>query len=249
MLAFDGRAIEAQFADQSPQRGGAAVLMQVLIVTATVHVLTQTHTQSRVFVADAKMREGVLAHDFVFELDDVEFVIPDAPQTLHKIGTYRIGQDLSITFDRQESAQAPTLAPPAGWFFVNSGIGSSAQLDGTDHRLRLMPGWDATQQTSDRQCVALRDGHQNLILLRGNLGLYHVVPGGQDWVFSGVRRLALQDAFVPDFSLLPDAAWRPGAADPPPIMLHTGQTVAVDMQASAPDLRISFDRRQPAKVQ
>jgi hypothetical protein len=248
VLAFDGRAIEAQFADQSPQRGGAAVLMQVLIVTATVHVLTQTHTQSRVFVADAKMREGVLAHDFVFELDDVEFVIPDAPQTLHKIGTYRIGQDLSITFDRQESAQAPTLAPPAGWFFVNSGIGSSAQLDGTDHRLRLMPGWDATQQTSDRQCVALRDGHQNLILLRGNLGLYHVVPGGQDWVFSGVRRLALQDALVPDFSLLPDAAWRPGAADPPPITLHTGQTVAVDMQASAPDLRISFDRRQPASL-
>ncbi|WP_326541471.1 neuraminidase-like domain-containing protein [Pseudorhodoferax sp.] len=245
VLAFDGRSIASQFTDLSPVKGGTAVQMQVLIVTATVHVLTQTHTQSRVFVVDAKMHEGVLAYDFVFELEAMELVIPDAPETLQKIGTYRIGQDLSIAFERQDPKTAPTCTPPADWFFTHSGLGSS-RLAGPDHPLRVVPGWDATQPTSDRQFVALRDGDQNLSLLRGSLGQYHVVPSGQDWIFSGVRRFALQDAFLPDFSALPDTAWRPGAAAAPAITLHTGAALAVDLQASAQDLRITFDRSQPA---
>jgi hypothetical protein len=248
VLVFNGRAIGAQFTNQSPIGGAAAPQVQMLIVTATVHDHKQAYTQSQVFNIDPKMGEGVLAHDFVFAFDDGELFNPHSSETLQKIGTYRIGQDLSIAFDRQHPARAPTLSPPGGWYFVHSGIGSITSAGGIDHRLLLMPGWDATQQASDRQCVALRDGNQNLILLRGNLGRYHVLPGGQDWVFSGVRRFALQDAFVPEFSALPDAAWRPGASNPPPIALHTGQAVAVDRQASAPDLRISFDRRQPASL-
>lgn len=248
VLAFDGRAISAQFKNQSPVGSATEPRVQLLIVTATVYDWKQSYTQSQVFGIDGNMREGVLALDFVFALEFGEIFIPDTSETLQKIGSYRIGQDLSITFERQQSAQAPTLTPPGGWYFSHSGMGSRATSDGIDHRPLLMPGWDATQQASDRQCVALRDGNQNLILLRNKLGHYQVLPGGQDWVFSGVRRFALQDAFVPDFSALPDAAWRPGAANPPPITLHTGQAVAVDMQASARDLRISFDRRQPASL-
>ncbi len=51
---------------------------------------------------------------------------------------------------------------------------------------------------------ALRDGEQNLHLLRGNLGMYHVVPGGQDGVFRGVRRFPLQDGFLPDLCERPE---------------------------------------------